>query len=273
MISPATSTNCECSPTNAALFQHLTSVVAAHDPLARVLRGAEIAFLVAFIGSLGFYVTQFPFLQLRAQAVSPAGTRHDGAGRLQSCPPGVQLPTDSSSIVDGSSFTAVAWPSTTFSPVPLFQSDDVYFTGPSALVDDYGAPSCFSFAGSQGGAFLIARTTEYHISQFTLNNSVVEPLVDLACHPKEGALWGLFEGTLPEWLENATTSPITDSTIYVLIGNFCFDPERGKIQTFAIEESIVASVAVKFSVFYVEVLSNWGETHTCICRLQLHDNH
>lgn len=251
----------------------LTIRIAVHDPLARTLRSAEITFLVAFIGTLGFYVTQIPFLQLRAQALLPAGAPHDGAGKLQSCPPGVRLPMGSSSIVNRSSFAAVVWPSTTFSPVPSFQSDDINFTGPSALLDDHGASSCFSFAGSEGGAFLIAHATEYHISQFTLNNSVVDPLIGLAYHPKEGALWGLFEGTLPEWLKNATTSPITDSAIYVLIGSFCFDPERGKIQTFAVEESIVALATVKFSVFYVEVLSNWGGSHTCICRLQLHVNY
>ena len=91
-------------------------------------------------------------------------------------------------------------------------------------------------------------------------------------YPKEGALWGLFEGEVPPGLENTTTSFVAERAIYVLIGNFCFDPERGSIQTFAAEANVVSFPTMKFSAFYIEVLSNWGGTHTCICRLTLHGN-
>lgn len=70
----------------------------------------------------------------------------------------------------------------------------------------------------------------YYISQFTFNDSAVGS----AYYPKEGALRGSLEGSLPEQLGNATTSFVTEYTIYVLIENFCFDPKREPIQTFAI---------------------------------------
>lgn len=190
----------------------------------------------------------------------------------QGCSPGVQFPEDPSTLIDQSSFTVPEWTSTVSSSPPSFQLDDVHYVGPSALVDDHAVASCFSFAGREGGAFLVSYSLEYHISRFTLNNSVIDPVVGAAHYPREGALWGLFEGTLPKELKGAITSFVTERAIYVLIGNFCFDPERGPVQTFAIEEDVAALAAVKFSVFYVEILSNWGGSHTCICRLQLHGN-
>jgi hypothetical protein len=244
---------------------------AVHDSFAGILLRAEISFLIAFIVLIGFCVTPIPFVQL--QASMPADARNEGTGYLpQDCPPGVQLPAGSSSIVDRSSFTALDWPSTVVSHMPSFQPNGVHYSGPSALLDDHTIASCFSFVGSQGGAFLVSRSTKHHISQFTLNNLAVDLMVGSAYYPKEGALWGLFEGSLPEELKNATTSFVTEYATYVLIGNFCFDPERGSIQTFVIEENVAALSAVKFSVFYIEVLSNWGGSHTCICRLQLHGN-
>lgn len=224
---------------------------------------------MAFIALIGFYVTQVPSLQLQAPA---PGMRNEGTGYPpQGCFPGVELPAGSPPIINRSSFAAFDWSSTVVSPVPSFQSDAVHYSGPSALLDDHTIPSCFSFTGSQGGAFLVSRSANYHVSQFTLNNSAVHLMVGSAYYPKEGALWGLFEGTLPNELKNATTSFVTEYANYVLIGNFCFDPDRGPIQTFSIEENVAALAAVTFSMFYIEVLSNWGGSHTCICRLQLYE--
>jgi len=242
---------------------------ALHDPLAGMLLRAEISFLLAFVMSIGFFVTQTPFPRLQTPA--PTDTRNEGTGYLpQGCSPVPQLPVDPSPIIDRSSFAALAWPSTIISPVPSFQPESTQFSDPSALFDDHTVSSCFSFAGSQGGVFIIAHSTRYHVSQFTLNISGVDPVVGSAYYPKEGALWGLFEGTLPEELGNATTSFVTEHAIYVLIGNFCFDPEQEPIQTFAIEENVATLATVKLSVLYVEVLSNWGGSHTCICCLQLY---
>ena len=244
---------------------------AAHDPLAGVLLRAEITFLLVSTVLIVFYITRIPFPP--RQAPVPVYTRSEGSGYPpQVCSPGVQFPEDPSAMIDQSSFTAPDWPSTIPSPLPSFQLDDVRYAGPSALLDDHTIASCFSFAGSKGGAFLVSPSSEYHISRFTLNNSAVDLVVGSAYYPREGALWGLFEGSLPEELKGAITSFVTERAIYVLIGNFCFDPERGPIQTFAIEENVATLAAVKFSVFYIEVLSNWGGSHTCICRLQFHGN-
>lgn len=241
------------------------------DPLAGILRHAEISFIVTLTLSIGFYITQIPFLRLHVQAPVPVDEHNEASGyTLQSCSSGVQFSGGSSPIVGRSSFAALAWSSTIISPVPLSQLGGVDYSGPSALLDDHAVSSCFSFEGSQGGAFLVSHATKYHISQFTLNNSAVDPAIGSVYYPKEGALWGLFEGTLPEELKNATTSFVTEYEIYVLVGNFCFHPERGPVQTFAIEENVATLATAKFSVFYVEVLSNWGGSHTCICRLQLH---
>ena len=128
------------------------------------------------------------------------------------------------------------------------------------------------FAGGRGGAILVSNSDNYHITHFTLDNSAVDVSTGSGYYPKRGALWGLFEGELPRGFGNATTSFVAEHAVYVLIGNFCFNPERGSVQTFATEAHITAFPAVKFSAFYVEILSNWGGSHTCICRLTLHGN-
>ena len=137
-------------------------------------------------------------------------------------------------------------------------------------MDEDTTVSCFTFAGGRGGAVLVSNFEEYHITHFTLNNSVVGASTGSNYHPKEGALWGLFEGALPLDLVNATTSFVAKDVIYVLLGDFCFDPGHGLIQTFSVDANIVASPTIKFSAFYLGVVSNWGGSHTCVCRLTFH---
>ena len=156
--------------------------------------------------------------------------------------------------------------------MPSFQREDTHKFGPSALLDEDTTVSCFTFAGSRGGAVLVSNSEKYYVSQFTLNNSMVDVMADSEYYPKGGALWGLFEGELPHGLKNVTTSFVAEDATYMLIGSFCFDPEWGSVQTFATEAYVTAFPAVKFSAFYFEVLSNWGGSHTCVCRLTLHGN-
>jgi hypothetical protein len=235
------------------------------------LLGAEISFLIASAALIGFYVTQIHFLPRQVSVL--VDTLSGGfAYPPQGCSSGAQPPQDLTTIIDQSSFTVPDWTSTIPSSLPLFHLDNIHHVGPSALVDDHAVAPCFSFAGRKGGGFLVPHPLEYHISWFTLNNSVIDPVAGGSYYPKEGALWGLFEGTLPKELKGMTTSFVTEGAIYVLIGNFCFDPARGPVQTFSVDEDIAALPAVKFSVFYIEILSNWGGSYTCICRLQLHGN-
>ena len=186
--------------------------------------------------------------------------------------PSLPVQAGSSGTISRSSFTVLEWSSTVFSPLPSFQHEHIHQFGPSALLDEDTTISCFTFAGSRGGAILVSNSDKYHITRYTLDNSVVDHLTGLGYYPRRGALWGLFEGELPRGLENVTTSFVAEKAVYVLIGNFCFDPQRGSIQTFATEAQVSAFPAVKFSAFYVEVSSNWGGSHTCICRLTLHGN-
>ena len=118
--------------------------------------------------------------------------------------------------------------------------------------------------------FSYSKFEKYTITQFTLDNTVVDTLVDSIYYLKEGALWGLFEGPLPEGLGNATTSFVAEHVVYVVIGNFCFSPEHGPVQTFTIDSSIASFPTVQFSIFYLEVSSNWGGSYTCLGCIRLH---
>ena len=191
-------------------------------------------------------------------------------GHLQTCSPRPLSHVESPPTIARSSLTVLDWLSTSFSRIPSFWPPGVDWSGPSTLLESDSSISCFSFSGSKGGVVLVSKSGKHRISHFTLDNSILDPVAGSAYYPKEGVLWGLFEGTMPGELRNATTSFVTGSATYVLIGVFCLDPQLGTVQTSAIEDVVVAIPAMKFSVFYLEISSNWGGTHTCVCRLRLH---
>ena len=209
------------------------------------------------------------FCIFRRAGTSPVGLLEEFNYHPQTCPPRPLFHVESSSIIARSSLTVLDWPSTNFSPIPSFRPPGVDYAGPSALLEDDLATSCFSFPGSQGGVLLVSNHEKYHVTHFTLDNSMFDPTAGAFYYPKEGALWGLFEGSLPSGLRNATTSFVTDRATYVLMGNFCLDPRLGSVRTFAMEDAIAAIPVMRFSVFYLEISSNWGGTHTCVCRLRL----
>ena len=217
----------------------------------------------------GLHVAQI--YAFRQQAPTRAGFHvKEFVDRAQGCSSSSLLRSENPSNITWLSFTALDWPSTTFPPTPSSLSQGVGYLGPGALLDDDSAPSCFAFSGDSGGAFLVSEFEKYTITQFTLDNTVVDTVVDSIHYPKEGALWGLFEGPLPEGLKNVTTSFVAEHIVYVVIGSFCFSPEHGPAQTFIIDSSIASFPAVQFSVFYLEVSSNWGGSYTCLGRIRLH---
>ena len=231
---------------------------------------AEISFLVTLVVLVGHYVSYTYTLEQTISTVVASHSEEFG-NSPRGCSLGLPIQTASSGTVSKSSFTVLEWSSTSFSPIPSFEQVGIRHFGPSALLDEDATASCFAFASSRGGAAIVSNSEKYYITQFTLDNSVIGVSTGSTYYPKEGALWGLFEGALPLGLENATTSFVTEGATYVLIGNFCFSPELGPIQTFAVEADItVIFPTVKFTAFYLEVSSNWGGSHTCICRLRLH---
>lgn len=188
------------------------------------------------------------------------------------CPPGSFIPADHPQIATRLPFAALDTPGTTPLGVPPSISQEVAYLGPSTLLDDGLVPSCFAFPGSLGGALLVSTSEKYVVTRFTLDNSVVDGVVDPIYYPKEGALWGLFEGALPEGLKNATTSFVSKDATYIVIGNFCFSPDHGPVQTFFTGNAISSFPALDFSIIYLEVLSNWGGSYTCLGRIRLHGN-
>jgi hypothetical protein len=210
------------------------------------------------------------FCTLRRAVTTPVGLPEELNYRPKTCPPRPLLHVELPPIIARSSFTVLDWLSTSFSRIPSFWSPGVDCTGPSALLGSDSSTSCFSFSGSKGGVVLVSKSEKHHISHFTLDNSILDPAAGSSCYPKEGVLWGLFEGPLPGELRNVTTSFVTGGATYVLMGSFCLDPQLGSVQTFAVDDTIVAISTMEFSVFYLEISSNWGGTHTCVCRLRLH---
>lgn len=266
----ASAVRCEYTTVSKASPSSLITPIDDRNRLATPLLCAEISFLVTLVVFIGLYFAQV--YTLRQKISTPVALHREELGHIpQGCSLGLPVQTASSVAIPKSSFTVLEWSSTVSSPIPSFQQEDIHH-GPSALLDEDTATSCFAFAGSRGGAVLVSNSEKYHVTQFTLDNSMVGVPISSGYHPKEGAIWGLFEGALPCGLKNVTTSFVAENAIYVLIGNFCFDWEQGSTQTFAVEADIATFLTIKFSAFYLEVLSNWGGSHTCICRLTLHGN-
>ena len=224
--------------------------------------------MVALVIVTGIYLVRFCLL--RQVATLHLGLPEKFDYRPRTCSPRPLFNVESPLLITSSSLTALDWPTTSFSPITSFRPPGVDYAGPSVLLEDDSVGSCFSFSGSEGGVVLISDSEGHHITHFTLDNSILDPEAGGFYYPKEGALWGLFEGSLPSGLRNETTSFVTDGATYILIGNFCLDPHLGTVWTFAIEEAIAAVPALRFSVFYLEISSNWGGTHTCVCRLRLY---
>lgn len=259
---------CKCTKASDTVGRCSLCKTAHRDHIGGLLRWAEISFFLAFAIVTSLHISHLCV----SQEMATGSTRSpDGFNqRNESCPLRPSLCSESSPIVAGSTFLALDWLSTTFSPIPSSWPSEVVYTGPNALLEGDFPTLCYSFLGSQGGVGFVSNSGKYRISRFTLDNSILDPATPSLFYPKEGALWGLYEGTLPNKLRNATTSFVTDHATYVLIGHFCFDPQLGSVQTFPIDDDIVATPSMEFSVLYLEVSSNWGGSHTCLCRFRLH---
>lgn len=240
------------------------------NPMATALLRVEISFLVTLTAVIAMHVVRF-YTFRRAEATSTSFRAEGFIHHPQGCDPISPLQADHTSTTTRLvPFTALDWPSTTSPPISSPPSRGVTYLGPGALLDDDSAASCFAFSGSSGGVVLVSTSKEYTITQFTLDNTVIDTMVEPIYYPKEGALWGLFEGPLPEGLKNTTTSFVAEHAAYIVIGVFCFSSERGPVQSFSIDDSITSLPTIKFSVFYLEISSNWGGSHTCLGRIRLH---
>ena len=166
--------------------------------------------------------------------------------------------------------TSVAWLSSTAAAIDSRDSQRVRYAGPDVLLNENDEPTCFSFSGGYGGVTLVSNSSSRRISHFTLDNSPVHGVIDPMYYPMDGSLWGLLEGRLPVGLEGVIVSRVAAAAVYILLGSFCFVPEVGPVQTYATEEFAVSQEDLQFSVFYLEISSNWGGSHTCISRLRLH---
>jgi len=240
--------------------------------VATILFRAEISFLVTSAVFIGIHVAKF-YMFRREVPTSVDFRVVEFTNRPQGCSSSPPLRADHlTPVISRLSLTALDWPSTVSSPSPSPPSQEIAYLGPGALLDDDSAASCFAFSGSSGGAVLVSTSGRYAITRFTLDNTVVDTVVESIYYPKEGTLWGLFEGPLPEGLKNTTTSFVAEHAVYIIIGDFCFSLERGLVQTFTTDDRITSFPTAKFSVFYLEVSSNWGGSHTCLGRVRLHGN-
>ena len=166
-------------------------------------------------------------------------------------------------------FASIEWLSSATTPINLDGS--AKYDGPSVLLDENDTASCFSFLGGRGGATIVSNSSRYRLSHFTLDNSPVRGDVEPLYYPRNGSLWGLFEGVPPIGFENLTVSHVSSTAVYIMLGSFCFAPEAGFTQTYVVDRDISSHQEFQFSVFYLEISSNWGGSHTCISRLRLHE--
>jgi hypothetical protein len=171
------------------------------------------------------------------------------------------------------SFTSIDWLSSAAAPMDPGPEDSqhVRFAGPDVLLDESDLASCFTFSGEHGGVTIVSNSSRHRITHFTLDNSLVNGVIDPTYYPRDGSLWGLFEGELPLGLGDLVISHVSPTAVYILLGSFCFSPEAGPSQTYTIDPPVASCQEFLFSVFYLGISSNWGGSHTCVGRLRLHE--
>lgn len=237
-----------------------------HPPfrLRRTL-GTVVAILACAISAI--------FYSMEWSGTVRAGDRRTGSRQTQSQCFTNSFQTEEAlhSIPAEKSFTPIAWLSSTPAPINPRDSQRVRCAGPDTLLDESDEATCFSFSGGYGGVTLVSNSSRHRISHFTLDNSPVNGAIDPKYYPMGGSLWGLLEGELPVGLDDVVVSPVSAMAAYILLGSFCFIPEVGHAQTYATEELLSSREGLQFSVFYLEISSNWGGSHTCVSRLRFHE--
>ena len=185
-----------------------------------------------------------------------------------SCPPQVDKLTIPPAAVTNNETFFVVEPLSSFLSPMTSTNPSLSYSGPNTvLVND---EMCFSYLGHRGGVTIVSKFIQYRITHLTVDNSATNGTIHYRYHPKEGTLWGLIEGELPRNLTTRSMHTISDRATYVAIGRFCFDPVLSASQTYSVKDLVVVNDQPKFSVFYLEIESNWGGSHTCLCHVELH---
>lgn len=185
------------------------------------------------------------------------------------CPPQIEGSAPLSAVVTNNKTFSVVRPlSSSLSPISPASVPPIHYSDPSTILADDGL--CFSHLSSRGGFTIVSKSSQYRITHFTIDNSVVDRIAYHPYHPREGTLWGLIEGDLPLGLATQSLYVISDKATYIMLGSFCFDPISSASQTYPVLDAVAVHGQLKFSVFYLGIEKNWGGSHTCLCNIKLH---
>lgn len=198
------------------------------------------------------------------EGVPPSST----VPRRATCPPQVEGSTSIPAAFSNDETLFIVEPlSSPLPPTTPSNISSICHSGPSTVLVENGL--CFSHAGDRGGLTIVSRLLQYRITHFTIDNSAADR-ISHPYHLKEGTLWGLVEGDIPSNLTSRWAHTVSDKATYVVLGTFCFDPTSAVSQTYPVQGTVAAHDRLKFSVFYLEIESNWGGSHTCFCHIKLH---
>jgi hypothetical protein len=90
------------------------------------------------------------------------------------------------------SFTSIDWLSSAAAPMDPGPEDSqhVRFAGPDVLLDESDLASCFTFSGEHGGVTIVSNSSRHRITHFTLDNSLVNGVIDPTYYPGMGRFGG-----------------------------------------------------------------------------------
>ncbi|OJT14953.1 Spindle pole body-associated protein sad1 [Trametes pubescens] len=147
-----------------------------------------------------------------------------------------------------------------------------------ALRDNLHGGKCWKLRGVQG-QIGIRLSNSIHPTSVTIDHLPREVTHDIDQAPRRMTLWGVVDGPTNHgrYAELGTHAsvekdapPVGAGLTFAALSRFEYNIDSPRIiQTFPIHDRIIQS-GITFSVFVLEVETNWGGNITCIYRVRLH---
>ncbi|KAI0708449.1 hypothetical protein C8Q76DRAFT_627077 [Earliella scabrosa] len=146
------------------------------------------------------------------------------------------------------------------------------------LRDSFGGGPCWLITSNQGQVGISLPEVVYPTG-VTVDHIPSLDTVGRRRAPRNLRLWGALDGkanvkrydsiqsSFPPVLH--TGPPVRQGNTFLLLADFEYQMLSKHVQTFPIFEHVQDSQLV-FGLFVLEVVDNWGDSHTCIHRLRIH---
>ena len=153
----------------------------------------------------------------------------------------------------------------------------------TALHHETHVGHCWPFQGDQG-QLGVTLSRVIQVEEITIDHVARDVAWDMSSAPRKLEVWGLVEGAsnfakMAAWDAARTKDgqeipvqprSLPQSVRYVRIAQFEYDINASNaVQTFPVDEDVRAA-GMDFGIVVLRVLSNWGQSFTCLYRFRVH---